>query len=449
MNTTPTYVRIPPWENYAVDIMVEYMQCVDEGLDVERYKTLIEEISKLPIEEEREKMADAMFSLIQKLPVRGDFKYNEPSDYETIKSLCPESVELPAVDRQKLFEKIYGAWMGRICGCLLGKPVEGMRMAQMDSVLKETGNYPVSRYLLKSDMTEEVCEKCPYNLLGRVYADDVEFAPTDDDTNYTALSQLLVEKHGRDFTPDNVGEVWLSTQPKEAYCTAERIAYKNLMLGFEPPRSATYKNVYREWIGAQIRVDYYGYINPGDPEAAAEMAFRDACISHTKNGIYGAMWAAACIAAAAATDDAVRILRAGMSQIPTTSRLYERLDRIIKRYQDGVSEKEAFDDIRNTYPSDHPHTWVHTIPNAEIVAYALLYGNGDYGRSICLAVGAGKDTDCNGATVGSIVGMMKGIGAIGEEWTKATNGKLATQIIGVGDLVIEEAAKKTMEHLKK
>ncbi|MBQ7653577.1 MAG: ADP-ribosylglycohydrolase family protein, partial [Clostridia bacterium] len=169
MNTTPTYVRIPPWENYAVDIMVEYMQCVDEGLDVERYKTLIEEISKLPIEEEREKMADAMFSLIQMLPVRGDVKYNEPSDYETIKSLCPESVELPAVDRQKLFEKIYGAWMGRICGCLLGKPVEGMRMAQMDSVLKETGNYPVSRYLLKSDMTEEVCEKCPYNLLGRVY----------------------------------------------------------------------------------------------------------------------------------------------------------------------------------------------------------------------------------------------------------------------------------------
>ena len=107
------------------------------------------------------------------------------------------------------------------------------------------------------------------------------------------MSEQVIEKYGRDFTPFDVSRAWLAYQPKDAYCTAERVAFCNFVKGFEPPESAIYKNPYREWIGAQIRADYFGYINPGNPELAAEMAWRDASISHTKNGIYGEMFVAA------------------------------------------------------------------------------------------------------------------------------------------------------------
>lgn len=133
-----------------------------------------------------------------------------------------------------------------------------------------------------------------FNFKQSYYVDQFgDFTFADDDTNYTVLSQIIVECRGREFTPYDVAGTWLSAQLRDAHCTAEKVAYINLINGYFPPDSAMYKNPYREWIGAQIRGDYFGYINPGNPEKAAEMAFKDACVSHTKNGIYGEMFVAA------------------------------------------------------------------------------------------------------------------------------------------------------------
>ena len=78
--------------------------------------------------------------------------------------------------------------------------------------------------------------------------------------------------YGFEFTSENVAEAWVRCRSKDSYCTAERVAYCNFIKGYRPPQTALYKNPYREWIGAQIRGDYWGYINPGNPEKAAEMA---------------------------------------------------------------------------------------------------------------------------------------------------------------------------------
>ena len=123
--------------------------------------------------------------------------------------------------------------------------------------------------------------------------------PEDDDLNYPLLNLLLLQRHGKRFTTADVARLWLDELPAGRTFTAERVAYRNLLAGLEPPHTARHRNPFREWIGALIRADVHGWTNPGDPAAAAEQAHRDAALTHTANGVYAAMFAAAVIAEAA------------------------------------------------------------------------------------------------------------------------------------------------------
>ena len=444
----PQYKNVPEYESYAAALPIEYRQCLDEGLDIDSYGELFASVSKMPAGEAKERIADVLFNIVLNAKTRRDYAYIEPSEYSEIIKLRRE-YEFPKKEpnKEELKEKILGAWTGRACGCLLGKPVEGAGTDELVPFLKRTGNYPMSRYILNSDLTKELVTDYKFGFGGRCYADTVDGMPVDDDTNYTVLAQELIERFGKNFTPQDVAWLWLESQPKSAYFTAEHVAFCNFIRGYTPPSSAMYKNPYREWIGAQIRGDYFGYINPGDPFAAAEMAFRDACISHTKNGIYGEMFASAIIACAAVTDSIEDIICGGLAQIPATSRLYEAVNRIIEQKNTGVSCQECFAQIHAEYDEHDQHGWCHTISNAMIVAAALLYGEGDFGKSICLAVQTGFDTDCNGATVGSVLGMRNGIRDIGEEWTAPLNGKLHTSVFGLETVLLKDRAELTLRHI--
>ena len=134
--------------------------------------------------------------------------------------------------------------------------------------------------------------------------------------------------------------------------------------------------------------------------------------------------------------------------MPYTSRLYEAVIDILNTWRDGVSKEDAFAKIHKTYNERSQHDWCHTVSNAVIVAASLLYGEGDYGKSICMAVETGFDTDCNGATVGSILGMANGIESIPEYWTERINDTLHTSVFGVGTVKISDRVKMTMEHIQ-
>jgi len=441
----PEYNSIHTWELYSAELGVEFMQSTEEGLDVAGLKPLFDAISALPRSAEKEQLADILFRMICRAPTVEGYPYTEPSDLDQIRTLRPAGVVLgqPTVTE----EKVRGAWVGRICGCLLGKPIEGIRFNELTEVLKATGNLPMTRYIRSDELSDALCSRIGFPLRGRCYADTVDRMPADDDTNYTALAQLLISRYGRSFTPAQMAEHWLNCQSKNAYCTAERVAFRNFIDGYRPPESAMYKNPYREWIGAQIRADYFGYICPGDPQTAAEYAWRDASISHIKNGIYGEMWVAAMLAAAYCTDDMETIIRAGLAQIPEKCRLAEKINAVLDAWKAGQTADEWFADFHNRYDDHNGHLWCHTITNAEICAAALLWGSGDYAKSVCLAVQNGFDTDCNGATVGSVVGLVRGIDAIGEEWYAPINDTLNTTIFGVGDGSVTRMVEKTLEHI--
>lgn len=448
-NIKPDYNNTEGLNRYPQDIMAEYNQSIEEGLDIEKYKSLFEAVAALEPGEYKTRMSDIIYETVINADMQPDYKYNEPSDLNGIKALRQaHDFEKNVPDEKTLRKKILGAWTGRACGCLLGKPVEGIRSDEFIPLLKETGNYPMHRYILSTDIAEDMHTRYKFWLKNKAYADTVDGMPVDDDTNYVVLAQKIVEDCGRNFNSEDVAIAWMKYQSVHSYFTAERIAYVNFINCIQPPASAMYKNVCREWIGAQIRGDYFGYINPGKPAKAAQMAFCDACISHVKNGIYGEMFAAAMIACASVTDSIEDIILGGLAEIPSTSRLYEAVIKILEGYKNGVSVDECFNIIHTAYDEHTDHGWCHTISNAMIVTAALLYGEGDFGKSICIAVGMAFDTDCNGATVGSILGMRNTIDGIDEYWQKPVNGKIHTSIFGVGTVNIEKAVDKTMEHIK-
>ena len=443
------YKTMCDWDMYATHIDSELQQCIDEGLDIDELKPLFEKIIAMPDCEEKTVAANELFHKLCLVEQRADYKYNEPSDLEGIKALRERSTVLQKKPTQLMLKnKVHGAWLGRVVGCLLGKPVEGVRTEELVPFLKESNNYPMHRYILSSDVPEEVCGKYKkFNFRDKCYADTVDGMPVDDDTNYVVLGQYIVSRFGKNFTPEDVIKTWVEKQSINSYFTAERVAFRNYIDGFEPPYSALYRNPYREWIGAQIRGDYYGYINPGNPEKAAEMAYRDASVSHIKNGIYGEMLVAAMLACAAVSDDILEIIDGGLGQIPATCRLYEAVRTIENKYKSGISAEDCFSYIHSEYDEHTDYGWCHTIPNAMIVVAALLYGENDFGKAVCLAVQTGFDTDCNGATVGSIMGMKNGAFSIGEQWKKPVNNKINTSIFGYEAVYISDCVKKTMEHM--
>jgi ADP-ribosylglycohydrolase len=160
------------------------------------------------------------------------------------------------------------------------------------------------------------------------------------------------------------------------------------------------------------------------------------------------MFVAAMLAVAATTDNIKDIIYGGLAEIPATFRLYEAVIKLIEKYDSGASTDEMFAYIHSIYNDEDGFDWCHTISNALVVIASLLCGEGDYGKSICLSVQTGFDTDCNGATVGSIIGMRNGIAGVGEEWVTPINGKLRTNVCGLDLVNVDELINMTMEHMK-
>ncbi len=433
------------------DLAVEHEQLLDEGKDVSALESEFQLLAQLDLDNDLsfQPRVNALLDAASTLPVRSDFPFDEPSDLAGIRRARPDGQRTfgRSLSDEELADRVLGAWSGRCAGCLLGKPVEGWRSYIMWPYLNEMGHFPLSNYF-RSDVPDTLYTRYGIDR-NRAYVDRVSHMPEDDDTNYTVTGLAVMKKYGKDFQPKDVAQFWLDNIPITHCCTAERVAYKNVVNLIQPPASAAFRNPYREWIGAQIRADFFGYAALGNPELAAEFAWRDASISHIKNGIYGEMWVAAMLAAAPFVSDMRKVIDIGLSEIPRASRLAADIRQIMVWHDEGIDYEEAIARIHKRWNEDNPHHWCHTNSNAQIVAMALLWGEGDYEKSICRAVQACFDTDCNGATVGSIFGMMYGVKALPDKWIGPLNDGLETGLAGYHFVRISEIAKEGFEIYKR
>ena len=431
------------WMHDSEALWIELDQLAEEGKDVSGLREEVEAILAMGEGTAKEEAAAAFLDKTYALPLKKDVAYAEPSELSAIREEAEGAKDLPAPTGEALYDKVLGAWQARCAGCLLGKPYEGARRRQIVGILKDTNNYPPAFYTATD---AEVITRHGWQV-ERAWIDTVNHMPEDDDTNYTTLSLKLVDKAGRDFTPEDVAMRWLNDLPILHVCTAERVAYRNLVALREPPLSAMARNPYREWIGAQIRGDFFGYINPGRMEKAAEMAWRDASISHVKNGIYGEMMISAMIAAAFCLDDMRAVILEGLKVIPLKSRLRQAVLDALTWPGQGLSWEQALDRVHSLWNEDNQHHWCHTISNAVICVLALLYGQKDLEKTIGIALLAGFDTDCNAATVGSVLGAMVGAKGLPQKWIAPLNDTLHTGVDGYNKVSISGMAKKTLEYL--
>ncbi|HEY3417949.1 MAG TPA: ADP-ribosylglycohydrolase family protein, partial [Armatimonadota bacterium] len=286
--------------------------------DIELYSQLQHEHGATgiePILAQAKEALEAAVCALQQLPIDPELARQEPDDLPGIRALRPAGPRriwntLPeAAYRQRLA----GALLGRFAGCTLGAPVEFWSVEEMERWSKELGDtFPPVDYWSAIPY--------PYRLRYEVSRCDaytrpkMRGVPVDDDITYTILGLLIAEEYGVNFSVADAGKAWLRYLPMA--CTAEDIALKNLKKGLPAEEVGASENPYCAWIGADIRSDPWGYLAPGLPEAAAGMAYRDAYLSHRRNGIYGEMYFSAVIAAAFTVDHPVEALEIGLSEIP-------------------------------------------------------------------------------------------------------------------------------------
>ena len=363
---------------------------------------------------------------------------NPELDYEEFLNQLSDSKPsvVPSIDT------FHGAWLGRAAGCLLGKPVEKVQREGIRTILQSSGRWPLTEYFTAQGVPSEVLTKHPWNKQSAptCLQENIDGMAEDDDLNYPLIALLTLETHGREFNTDHIADQWMKLMPAGKVFTAERIAYRNLLQAITPLEAGGINNPFKEWIGALIRTDVYGWVNPGNPKLAAQMAFRDAWLSHRRNGLYGASMAAAMCAVAMVSKDIDEVIDAGFAVLPPDSQILKACEFARAQGNSSIEYEKALDNLYDYVDGMH---WVHTINNAALGVLALSRSRGDFSDAITLTVMGGWDTDSIGATVGSICGAMTGASGIDSKWSQPIDDRLASSIPGCDQLRFSELAIRT------
>ncbi len=385
----------------------------------------------------------------------------EPNDLAAIRALRPSGPRdlkwNPS--KEEAIDRFHGAWLGRASGCALGKPVEGMGMGRRDGklcgrgdikrYLANRGDWPLKDYFSGRDAGDGLKIGCELSQRERI-----AFMEPDDDIHYSLIGVHIVRSKGPDFTWLDVAQAWLKHIPFSDICTAETQAYLNYVnrsarcgpigvnLAATPAFTRRYWNPYREWIGAQIRSDGFAWCCAGKPELAAEFAWRDASWTHERNGIYGEMFCAAMQAAAFVVSDPAKLVAIGLSEIPAECRLAQA----VRQCQAWIAASPTWEGCMDRIDAAFPDmSAVHTINNALICVMSLFYGKMDTVQTTVISVMGGLDTDCNGATVGSIVGAAAGKARFRMDLAGRLNDTVKPNITGYQQITFAELAQQIHE----
>ena len=293
------------------------------------------------------------------------------------------------LSEEVLRDKIRGCYLGKNVGGTLGAPFEG------EKEMNDVGFYT---------------QKLDGNPL------------PNDDLDLQLLWLVMAEYYGLEhLTSRHFGEYWLNavTGPWGEYAHCRW----NCLEGFFPPLSGSCENdFFRYSNGAWIRSEIWACLCAGRPDDAIRFAWLDSSCDHSGDGIYAEMFTAALEAAAFYCSDLQELLKIALSKIPA-GRLRESIELTIAGHAAGKDWKT----VRNEIVAHNTDIGMfQAAVDVPFTVLALLYGEGDFGKTVCLAVNCGDDTDCTAATAGSVLGIIQGAKALPEKWIDPIGDGIAT-----------------------
>ncbi|MFC6315439.1 ADP-ribosylglycohydrolase family protein [Lapidilactobacillus achengensis] len=320
-------------------------------------------------------------------------------------------------------EKIYAGFLGKCFGVRLGAPVE----PQIWTYKKIREIYGNMDHYTKYYKT---------------------FAADDDTNGPVFFHRMLLEKSNpKDFRADDVAKAWLNFGRENIGMfwwggngvSTEHTAYLNLLKGIIPPESGSIAQngkVLAEQIGGQIFIDTWGLLFPNNPVKAAEFALKAASVSHDGDALEGAKFIAACIAIAFSTDSITDVVAQAMTFVDPDSTYYKVISAVLEFHAENPDDWfECREYLEQEWGYDKYGGVVHVIPNAGVCMMALLYGDGDFARTIEIASMSGWDTDCNAGNCGTILGVLNGVSGLPAKYRTPTNDRIITSSV-IGELNI-------------
>jgi ADP-ribosylglycohydrolase len=305
-------------------------------------------------------------------------------------------------------ERAYAGVLGKIIGVYVGRPIEGQPYERIMEWLGEIEYY----------VNEIVEGKAP-------------IVVTDDDITGTFTFLRALEDYGNsvDLTPRDIGQSWLNYIVENKAIlwwgglgnSTEHTAFIRLKNGIPAPKSGSMDlngTIIAEQIGAQIFIDGWAMVAPGNPALAAELAGKAASVSHDGEAIYASQLLAAMEAAAFVEQDMNKILDIGLSFIPQDSVIAKMIADIREIHAKEPDWHKGFQEMKKVYNYENYGGNCHMVPNHGIIILALLYGNWDFSKTMLIVNTAGWDTDCNSGNVGCLVGIRNGVAGfhVDKDW---------------------------------
>lgn len=308
---------------------------------------------------------------------------------------------------QDYLDRVYAGVLGKLIGVYLGRPFENWRY---DRIMRELG--PIQYYV--------------HDRLGD------PLVVTDDDVAGTFTFPRALDDHrlSADLTAAEIGEVWRNYIVEErailwwggAGNSTEHTAWLNLGKGIKAPASGSIEtngSTVAEQIGAQIFIDGWALVSPGNPAQAAKLARAAGSVSHDGESVHAAVLWAAMEAEAFVSKDVDHLLDTGLSHIPENC-LIARLIRDVRHWVGASNEdwEATRAKIEDQYGYQHYPGNCHVVPNHALMIMALLHAPHDFQRGQMIVNTSGWDTDCNAGNLGCLQGIMLGLEGIdaGPDW---------------------------------